>query len=153
MGGLLSSPSITTCNLDIGGEFLTLKRVIISSTQKYNNIFDFVMIDSRYRQEVTAAINTRDLTKQLVRVRSSNIWSVGMNVRSRGDRTGDVLVQFKDKDGGAGDIYIYYDVPITIYRKWASAPSRGHYFWQNIRNYYKYAKLTGNKKTYLPNGM
>ncbi len=111
------------------------------------------MIDSKYRQEVTAAINTRDLTKQLVRVRSSNIWSVGMNVRSRGDRTGDVLVQFKDKDGGAGDIYIYYDVPITIYRKWASASSRGHYFWQNIRNYYKYAKLTGNKKTYLPNGL
>ena len=130
-----------------------MKRVILSTTQKYNNIFDFVMIDSRYRQEVTAAINTRDLTKQLVRVRSSNIWSVGMNVRSRGDRTGDVLVQFKDKDGGAGDIYIYYDVPITIYRKWTSAPSRGHYFWQNIRNYYKYAKLTGNKKTYLPNGL
>lgn len=130
-----------------------MKRVVISSIQKYNNIFDFVMIDSRYRREVTAAINTRDLTKQLVRVRSSNIWSVGMNVRDRKDRTGDVLVQFKGKNGGPGDIYIYYDVPVVVYRKWNSAPSRGHYFWTNIRNYYKYSKLTGDKKTHLSNGV
>lgn len=130
-----------------------MKRVIISSVAKYNDLYDFTMIDSRYRQQVTAAINTRDLAKDMVRVKSSNIWSVGMNVRTRKDRTGDVLVQFKDKEGGPGDIYIYYDVPVTVYRKWSSVPSRGHFFWTNIRNYYKYAKLTGNKKTHLPNGI
>lgn len=111
------------------------------------------MVDSRYRQQVTAAINTRNLSDQMVRVKSSNIWSYGMNIRSQGDRTGDVVVQFKDRNGGAGDIYIYYDVPISIYRKWQSVPSKGHFFWQNIRNNFKYSKLTGDRKGKLSNAI
>lgn len=87
-------------------------------------------------QYISAAINVRDLAKNLVRVRSSNVWAYGMNLRDRKDKTGEVLVQFKGKGGGPGDIYIYYDVPLVVWRKWLSATSKGHYFWQYIRNAY-----------------
>lgn len=105
------------------------------------------------RQVVMAAINTRNLAQDLVRVRSSNLWSYGINVRNRKDKTGDVLVQFKNPQGGAGDIYIYYDVPVVLYRRWQSAPSKGHYFWVYIRDNYKYSKLTGNKRGVLKNAI
>lgn len=51
-----------------------------------------------------------------------------MNIKDRKSKVGDLLVQFKDTQGGPGDIYIYYDVPIIVYRRWQSAPSKGHYF-------------------------
>lgn len=130
-----------------------MKKVILYPARPCSYVYAMRLVDRRYRKEITAAISTRDLSKQMVRVRSSNIWSVGMNVRNRKDRTGDVLVQFKGKNGGPGDVYIYYDVPVVVYRKWNSAPSRGHYFWTNIRNYYRYSKLTGDKRTHLPNGV
>ena len=102
---------------------------------------------------ITAAINTRNLAQNLVRVKSSNIWAYGMNVRNSKDKTGDVVVQFKNKNGGAGEIYIYYDVPTVVYRRWQSAPSKGHYFWLYIRENYNYSKLTGNKHGILPNAI
>ena len=102
---------------------------------------------------IQAAINTRDLSKNLVRVRSSNVWSIGFDIRDKKDKTGSVLVQFKNKNGGPGDIYILYDVPTTVYRKWITAPSKGHYYWQYLRNNYAYSKLTGNKKGVLPNAI
>lgn len=111
------------------------------------------MIPTSSRNQVIQAATARDLTKDLVRVRSSNIWSYGMNIRHNGDRTGDVLVQYKDAHGGPGDIYIYYDVPVKLYRQWQSAPSKGHFMWRFIRNNFKYSKLTGDKKTKLKNGI
>lgn len=105
------------------------------------------------RQAILAAINTRNLANNLSRVRSSNIWAYGLNVRNRKDKTGDLIVQFKGENGGAGDIYIYYDVPTTIYRRWQSAPSKGHYFWVYIRNNYNYSKLTGDKRGKLKNAI
>lgn len=104
-------------------------------------------------QYVSAAINVRDLAKNLVRVRSSNVWAYGMNLRDRKDKAGEVLVQFKGKNGGPGDIYIYYDVPLVVWRKWLSATSKGHYFWQYIRNTYAYSKLTGDKRGKLRNAI
>lgn len=102
---------------------------------------------------ITAAINTRDITKNMVRVKSSNIWSYGINIRKNGDAVGDVLAQFKGKNGGPDDIYIYYDVPVRLYRRWHTASSKGHFFWQYIRNNYKYSKLTGDKKGKLKNAI
>ena len=102
---------------------------------------------------IMAAISSKDITKQLVRVKSSNVWAYAMNVPEKKNKTGTLYVQFKGKNGGPGDIYAYYDVPVTVYRRWQSAPSKGAFFWRYIRNYYIYAKLTGDKKTHLRNGI
>ena len=135
---------------DRGGSYM--KRVILSSVQKYN-IYTTAFVSIEDRSAILASINTRDLMKNMVRVKSSNVWSYAMNIRNRKDKFGDVLVQFKNKAGGPGDVYIYYDVPILLYRRWQSAPSKGHFFWVYIRNNFKYSKLTGNKRGVLPNAV
>ena len=66
---------------------------------------------------------------------------------------GDMLMQFKAKNGGPGDIYIYYNVPNKLWQRFVAAPSVGHFFWENIRNVFTYAKLTGDKRTKLANGI
>lgn len=102
---------------------------------------------------IMAAINTKNLAQNLVRVRSSNVWAIGFNVKNKGDNVGDMVMQFKNKNGGAGDLYIYYDIPIKVYRRLLNAPSVGHEFWVSVRNNYKYSKLTGNKRGVLPNAI
>lgn len=102
---------------------------------------------------VTAAINTKDLTSDIIRCKSSNIWGYKFNVRKRGDRTGDMIMQFKGPQGGVDSTYIYYDVPVDVYRRLQSAPSKGHFFWVYIRNTFKYSKLSGNKRGVLPNAI
>lgn len=94
---------------------------------------------------------TQDFVKQLARVKSSNVWSYAFQPKD--EKTGDMLMQFKKKDGGPGDIYIYYNVPSKIWQRLVAAPSKGHAFWELIRNVFTYAKLTGDKRTYLPNGI
>lgn len=115
--------------------------------------FDQMMIDSSHRSAITAAINTKNLAQNLVRVKSSNVWAYGLNIKDRKDKTGDLIVQFKNKNGGPGDVYIYYDFPSALYRKWQSAPSKGHFFWVYIRNNFNYSKLTGNRRGVLPNAI
>ena len=130
-----------------------MKRVKISTVRKYE-IYSTCFIDVEdINSVIEAALSTRDLTNNLVRVRSSNVWAVGIDIQKSGDNVGNVLAQFKNKNGGPGDIYIYWDVPITVYRKWISTPSKGHYFWMYIRNVYPYTKLTGNKRGVLPNAI
>lgn len=111
------------------------------------------IVSCKDRQIVTVAVNTKNLAQDLVRVRSSNVWAYGLNIKDRKDKTGDLLVQFKNKNGGAGDVYMYYDVPTMLYRRWQSAPSKGHYFWVYIRNHFKYSKLTGDKHGKLKNAI
>ena len=94
---------------------------------------------------------TQDFVKKLARVKSSNVWSYAFQPKD--DKVGDMLMQFKNKDGGPGDIYIYYNVPNKIWQRLVAAPSVGHAFWALIRNIYTYAKLTGDKRTHLPNGI
>ena len=131
---------------------LTIDNWLISNDQSVIsciNIYDKVLrLDI-----IQAAKTTRDLAKNLVRVKSSNVWSRGINVKDNKSSVGDVIVQFKGSKGGPGDIYMYYDVPISVYRRWISAPSVGHYFWVNIRNRYRYRKLTGDKRGKLPNAV
>lgn len=100
---------------------------------------------------IFCAANTRDLASKLQRVKSSNVWSYAFNPKD--NNIGDMLMQFKNKDGGAGDVYIYYDVPNKIWRQLVGSSSKGHAFWKLIRNVYTYAKLTGDKRTHLPNGI
>ena len=94
---------------------------------------------------------TQDFVKKLARVKSSNVWSYAFQPKD--DQLGDMLMQFKSRDGGPGDIYIYYNVPNKIWQRFVAAPSKGHFMWQFIRNIYTYAKLTGDKKTKLKNGI
>lgn len=96
---------------------------------------------------------TKDFAQKLQRVKSSNVWSYAFQPK---DNTfGDMLVQFKGKGGGPGDIYIYYNVPNKIWQRFYLAQSKGHFFWEHIRNNTKirYAKLTGDKTTKLPHGI
>lgn len=107
-----------------------MKKVIKASLSKYDDIISNIfMFESSARDVIEASISTRDLTKNLVRVKSSNIWAYAINIKDRKDKTGDVVVQFKGRNGGPDDIYIYYDVPVMVYRRWISASSKGHYFW------------------------
>lgn len=116
-------------------------------------IVNLVFCETSYRTELSNifAASSRDITKDMVRVKSSNVWSIKYNAQD--NRIGDVYVQFKGVNGQPDDIYVYYDVPNRIYRQIVSAPSKGHSVWQLLRNKFKYAKLTGDKRTHLPNGI
>lgn len=94
---------------------------------------------------------TKDFVNKLARVKSSNVWSYAFQPKD--EKLGDMLMQFKAKNGGPGDIYIYYNVPNKVWQRLVAAPSKGHAFWSLVRNVYTYAKLTGDKRTHLPNGI
>lgn len=111
------------------------------------DIVDIQLCEIRGKQSVKAGVSARDITKNMIRVKSSNIWSYCIDIKRPTDKTGNVYVQFKGKNGGPDDVYVYFDVPIIIYRRWLSAPSKGHFLWKYIRGKYAFAKLTGDKKT------
>ena len=97
--------------------------------------------------------SSREITKNLVRVASSNVWAYGVEIKDKDSKVGDVYVQFKGKNGGPEHIYKYYDVPITLWRKFISAPSKGHFVWKYLRNNFHYSKLTGDKRGVLKNAI
>lgn len=105
------------------------------------------------KQAIEASKSSREITQNMIRVKSSNLWAHCIDIKRANDKTGNVYIQFKGANGGAGDIYVYYDVPIVVYRKLIGAPSQGHAFWQYIRGKYTYAKLTGDKKTKMKGGV
>ena len=134
--------------IDVDELDITDKGIVTSST----NIF--ARRTSQQNSHDTSRRNkttTRDFVSKLSRVKSSNVWSYAFQPKD--DRTGDMLMQFKNKNGGPGDIYIYYNVPAKIWQRLVAAPSKGHTFWELIRNVYTYAKLTGDKRTKLANGI
>ena len=101
---------------------------------------------TRTSSAIFAARSARDVTKNMVRVNSSNVWGYNFEVSNEDPNYCTIYMQFKNSNGGPGDIYAYYDVPIVVYRRMHTAPSVGHYFWVYIRNKYVTAKLTGDKK-------
>lgn len=96
--------------------------------------------------------STWDYTNNMVRVRSSNIYSYSMRIPD-GSKVGDLFVQFKNKKGGPGDIYQYFEFPVRMWQKFISTGSKGHFFWKFIRNVYRYRKLTGDKRGKLANAI
>lgn len=122
------------------------KGIVCASKRVFSKSFQNSHDNSR-RNKTT----TQDFVKKLTRVKSSNVWSYAFQPKD--EKTGDMLMQFKKKDGGPGDIYIYYNVPNKIWQRLVAAPSKGHAFWALIRNVYTYAKLTGDKRTKLANGI
>ena len=123
------------------------KGIIFSTT----NIFAKRDQQNRHDTSRRNKTTTQDFVKKLARVKSSNVWSYAFQPKD--DKIGDMLMQFKRKDGGPGDIYIYYDVPNKTWQRLVASPSKGHAFWVLIRNVFTYAKLTGDKRTHLPNGI
>ena len=101
----------------------------------------------------SAREGNRRIQDQIVRVNSSNVWGYAAKIDTADSKTCTVYIQFKNSQGGPGDIYAYYDVPVVVYRRMHGAPSKGHYFWKYIRNNYLYSKLTGDKRTKLANGI
>lgn len=101
------------------------------------------------RQRRTA----REIVKDLIRVKSSNVWSYGVEIKENNMDVGDVYVQFKGQNGGPGDVYRYYDVPVKLWRKFVSYPSKGAFLWKYLRNNFLYSKLTGDKKGKLKNAV
>lgn len=95
----------------------------------------------------------RDIVRDLVRVKSSNVWAYGIEIKDRKDKMGDVYVQFKGKNGGPGAVYRYFDVPLRVWRQVLSYPSKGAAIWKFLRNNFKYSKLTGDRKGKLPNAI
>lgn len=121
-----------------------------------NDIFSSVILRGSELRSIFAkrdSRSSREITKDLIRVKSSNVWSYGIEIKDNKAAKGDVYVQFKGKNGGPGDIYKYYDVPVNVWRKWVGAPSKGHFLWKYIRNNFPYSKLTGNKRGVLPNAV
>lgn len=117
-------------------------------------IEEIVFCSRTDRDAILASISSRDITKSMVRTKSSNIWSYAINVKDTEKDIGDVYIIFKGKNGGPDKgAYVYYDVPTKVYRKFVGAPSKGHFFWENIRHRYRYSKLFGDKRGKLKNAV
>ena len=95
---------------------------------------------------------SREITDHMVRCKSSNVWGYAYDVKPD-ESIGTLYVQFKSATGGAGDVYRYYEVPLRIYKKFISAPSKGHSVWKYLRHNYMYSKLTGDKRGKLKNAV
>lgn len=117
------------------------------------DIVDIKLCDIVGKQSIKSGISSREITQNMVRVKSSNIWAYCIDIKRPTDNTGNIYVQFKGSNGGPDDVYVYFDVPVVIYRRWLGAPSKGHFFWVYIRGKYPFAKLTGNKKTKQKGGV
>ena len=62
---------------------------------------------------------------------SSNVAGFGYD-----DQTQELTVEFKN-----GGRYNYYDVPELVFQQMTTAPSKGQYLAQNIKNIYRYARV------------
>lgn len=138
--------SYTTDNFDWLAEH-------ILSLQEKCGIDSVESIEIKDPSDVKASITSKDITKRMVRVKSSNVWSYTIDIRDNKSKTGTVYVQFKKETGGPGDIYCYYDVPIKIWHRILSATSKGHAVWKFLRNNFLYSKLTGDKRGKLKNAV
>lgn len=128
---------------------------------KYDYIlsFDYILVGkdviTAARSKSSNRINEKErIQSLLVRCKSSNIWSYGIDIKDRKSGVGDMYIQFKGKNGGPdGGLYKYYDVPVSVYRRFIASSSKGHAFWTLLRDQYSYSKLTGDKRGKLPNAI
>lgn len=64
-------------------------------------------------------------------VDSSNISSIGFD-----EDSSTLEVEFH-----SGGVYQYFDVPLFIYEQFLGATSKGQYFAQHIKGYYRFVKV------------
>jgi uncharacterized protein len=65
------------------------------------------------------------------RVDSSNIESIGYDPQSQ-----TLEIEFQN-----GHIYQYFDVPEPVYQNLMAAGSHGKYFSDNVKGYFRYARM------------
>lgn len=68
-------------------------------------------------------------------VESSNINSIGYDAESQ-----TLAVRFKDKEGGAGKLYRYANVPPEVYAEMSEAESVGRFFAVAVRGKFEVIK-------------
>lgn len=93
-------------------------------------------------------VELRDYYRELIYNRwvettSSNLDEVFFEIDplpTQGDETGTLIVRFHDKNGNFTSEYTYSYVPTMIYEEMLKAPSKGSYFYWNIRMEYPYYK-------------
>lgn len=78
------------------------------------------------------------LQGQMFEVESSNVHSIGMQIENKGDRTGTLKVRYlaQHKGGvraGPGSLYGYFEVPVSLFREFQRADSKGEWVWRNLR--------------------
>lgn len=128
----------------------------LDNLHRDNSIFCKVILRGVELRSIFAKRDRRsslEVTENLIRVKSSNVWAYGVEIKDNNAKVGDVYVQFKRTNGGPGDIYKYYDVPVNLWRKFISYPSKGAFVWKYLRRGFNYSKLTGDKKGKLPNAI
>jgi hypothetical protein len=82
----------------------------------------------------------------LQHVKSSNVFAIGYSIRDR-----KLFVQFRAAGSERpvpGAIYRYDDVPITVWRRFKEAKSKGHFLAAHIKGTYWYMRWTG--RTWRP---
>ena len=130
--------------------------VYLDTQHSSRNIFSNVILRGAELRSIFAKANkksSRDITNNLIRVKSSNVWAYGVEIKDSSAKVGDVYVQFKGPNGGPADIYKYYDVPVSLWRKFISYPSKGAFIWKYLRRQFSYSKLTGDRRGKLPNAI
>lgn len=175
--GLVDGPSKVVCSDT--GKFLFIRSATntVSVTPKpsfeslVNHILDFQYTNSGYEYfeskdlystscvsglmyvyAKTDKKSSRKASQNLIRVKSSNVWAYSYDIEL-GRNKGYLYVQFKNKNGGPGDVYQYFEFPVKLWKKFVTAPSKGHFFWRYVRNNFRYRKLTGDKRGKLINAI
>lgn len=157
-----SNAFVINLNMNNDHEYLGEFKDVPSFLEQLDEIlnFDNIVSSVSFRgisyRDIFARSNrrsSREIARDLIRVNSSNVWSYGMELKDEEAGIGDIYVQFKGEKGGPGDVYRYYDVPLKLWKKFISYPSKGAFIWKFLRNKFKYSKLTGNKIGVLPNAI
>lgn len=78
------------------------------------------------------------LSGAMEEVESSNVHSIGFQIANPGDRTGTLLVRYLGQHqggvrAGLGSLYAYRDVPVSLFRDFQHASSKGGWVWDHLR--------------------
>ena len=130
-------------------------RVVLRGTEFRDKPLEYIFAkkSNGFKKPQERRRSPKEIVRDLVRVKSSNVWAYGIEIKENGDKVGDVYIQFKGKNGGPGDVYRYYDVDLNTWRRVLSYPSKGAAIWKFLRNNFLYSKLTGDKKGKLKNAV
>jgi hypothetical protein len=82
----------------------------------------------------------------LMPVKSSNVYAIGYSIRDQ-----QLFVQFRmagTERPSPGAMYRYDNVPITVWRRFKEARSKGHFLAVHVKGTYWYMKWTG--RTWRP---